>query len=128
MPATAAEWNTIAEHHYTIFPEYYRTGKSLKHKFNSDAKMSGPLGDPNCPPYVRKAKTVKKKIIEKTDGSTGSNHCRGGDKSGNKRSGKELFENYGNNNNENDNTWYDPPVDKGNIPTSVVINSSSKGA
>ena len=50
-----------------LFPEFSRTGESLKRKFNSIAKRSGPSGDPNCPPYVRKAKAVKKKIIEKTD-------------------------------------------------------------
>ena len=64
-PVTAAEWNTIAEHDYTFFPEYHRTGKSLKCKFNSVTKMSGPSGDPNCPPYVRKAKAVKKKLLKK---------------------------------------------------------------
>ncbi len=46
-------------------------------KFDSIAKRSGPSGDPNCPPYARKATAAKKSIIEKTDGSTGSN--RGGE-------------------------------------------------
>ncbi len=61
LPVTGTEWDAIFEHHYTFFPEFSRTGQSLKRKFNSFAKRSGPLGDPNRPPYVRKAKTVKKK-------------------------------------------------------------------
>ncbi len=88
--------------------------------------MSGPSGDPNCLPYVRKAKAVKKNI-EKTYGSTFSNHGRQGDKSGNESSGEELFENN-DNNNANDNTLYNTPIDKGNIPMSVFNNSSAKDA
>ncbi len=88
--------------------------------------MFGSSGDPNCPPYVRKANAVKEKFIEKTDGSTGSNNDGGGDESGNKSTGKESFEYYDNNDNKNDNTLYNPPVDKGNMPMSVDYNSSSK--
>ncbi len=77
---------------------------------------------------MRKAKAVKRKTIEKTDGSTGSNCGRGGDESGNDSSGEESFENYDNNDKDNDNTSYDPSIDKENIQTSVVIYSSLKNA
>ncbi len=111
-----------------LFPAYCRTDKLLKHKFNSVTKQSGPLGDPNCPPHVRKAKAVKRKIVKKTDGSTGSNCGRGGDESGNNSYGEELFENYNDNGNKNYNTLHNPPIVKQNIPMTVVIHSSLKDA
>ena len=124
LPVTTTEWDTVAERHYTFFPEFSRTGESLKRKFNSIAKRSGPLGDPNCPPYVRKAKAVKKKIIEKTDGSTGSNHGNEGFGSSNESYSDESFENNDDNNDHNNNST----VNDSNIPASVVIKSSSNFA
>ncbi len=61
LPVMTTEWDTVAERHYTFFLEFSSTGESLKQKFNSIAKRSSPLGDPHCPPYVRKAKAAKKK-------------------------------------------------------------------
>ncbi len=61
LPVTTTECHAAAECHYTFFPEFNRAGDSLKRKFNSFAKRSGPSGDPNCPPYIRKAKAAKKK-------------------------------------------------------------------
>ncbi len=124
LPVTTTEWDTVAERHYTFFPEFSRTGESLKRKFNSIAKRSGPSGDPNCPPYVRKAKAVKKKIIEKTDGSTGSNHGNEGFGSSNESYSNESFENNDDNNDHNNNST----VNDSNIPASVVIKSSSNFA
>jgi hypothetical protein len=44
-----------------LIPRWSRHGNCTSVSFN----------DPNCPPYVRKAKQILRKIIIATDGSTG---------------------------------------------------------
>ncbi len=43
----------------------------LKCKFQELVHKKNPTGDPNCPPYVREAKRISRKIVIATNGSTG---------------------------------------------------------
>jgi hypothetical protein len=45
--------------------------ESLKHKFQELGCKKNPTGDPNCPPYVCKAKQISRKIVIATNGLTG---------------------------------------------------------
>ncbi len=91
------------------------------------------IGRSKLPSLCNEGKSSEEKIIKKTDGSTGSNHCDGGVGTGNKSYSEESFENYDANDNDsfaNDDkpvdSYNNPAVNNGNIPASVVINSSSK--
>jgi hypothetical protein len=43
----------------------------LKSKFHELVHKQISTGDPNCPPYVHKAKQISRKIVVANDGSTG---------------------------------------------------------
>ena len=72
VPVGNPEWELIWEQHNSCYPNQDRTIESLKRKFQELAKKKIPTGDPNCPPHVRFAKRIYRKIVEATDGSTGA--------------------------------------------------------
>jgi hypothetical protein len=72
LPISGAEWDLVAARHATYHPELDRTGDQLKKKFNKLARTMIPTGNPNIPPDVQEAKEIKDRIIEKTEGVTGS--------------------------------------------------------
>ena len=72
VPVGNPEWERIWERHNSCYPNQDRTVESLKRKFQELAKKKIPTGDPNCPPHVRFAKRIYRKIVEATDGSTGA--------------------------------------------------------
>jgi hypothetical protein len=47
------------------------TPELLKRKFQELVCKKNPTGDPNCPPYVSKAKQISRKIVIATNGLTG---------------------------------------------------------
>jgi hypothetical protein len=48
-----------------------QTPELLKHKFQELVQTKIPAGDPNCPPYICKAKQISRNIVIATNGLTG---------------------------------------------------------
>ena len=71
VPVGNPEWERIWEKHNSCYPNQDRTVESLKRKFQELVKKKMKTGDPNCPPHVRFAKRIYRKIVDATDGSTG---------------------------------------------------------
>jgi hypothetical protein len=72
LPISGLEWDLVAQRHAAFHPDEERNGDQLKKKFNKLAKVKMGTGDPNVPPDVSEAKAIRKLIIEKTEGVTGS--------------------------------------------------------
>jgi hypothetical protein len=71
IPIGNPDWERIWQEHSARYPTKERTAESLKRKFQELARKKIPTGDPNCPPYIRDAKRIFRKIVQATDGSTG---------------------------------------------------------
>jgi hypothetical protein len=71
-PISGQEWDLIAQRHMAFHTDEGRNRDQLKKKFNKLAKMKMGTGDPNMPANVREAKEIRRLIIEKTEGVTGS--------------------------------------------------------
>jgi hypothetical protein len=56
LPISAQNWQAVADVHLENYRQEARTAESLRRKFQEIARRTGPTGDPNCPPYVIKAK------------------------------------------------------------------------
>ena len=76
VPVGNPEWERIWEKHNSCYPNQDRTVESLKRKFQELVKKKMKTGDPNCPPHVRFAKRIYRKIVEATDGSTGGSDLK----------------------------------------------------
>ncbi len=72
LPISGLEWDLVAQRHMAYHPAEERSGDQLKKKFNKLAKMKMGTGDPVMPPDVREAKEIRRLIIEKSEGVTGS--------------------------------------------------------
>ena len=72
LPISGMEWDLVAQRHMAFHPDEERTGDQLKKKFNKLSKVKMGTGDPNMPPDVREAKDIRRLIIEKSEGVTGS--------------------------------------------------------
>jgi len=72
LPISGQEWDLVAQRHMAFHPDEGRNGDQLKKKFNKLAKMKMGTGDPDIPADVREAKEIRRLIIEKTEGVTGS--------------------------------------------------------
>ena len=70
LPINPTEWETVLLNHQQSFPR--RTLASIQRRFNELVRTTEPTGDPNIPRSVRRAKTIRDMIVEKTDGTTGS--------------------------------------------------------
>ena len=92
LPIGTSEWERVWERHDVDFQAKERTPESLKRKFQELARKKIPTGDPQCPPYVRKAKHIYHKIILATDGSTGNSDDLGFENEDNGEDGKEEEE------------------------------------
>jgi hypothetical protein len=47
----------------------------LRRKFQEIAHRIGPTGDPNCPPYVIKAKQINRQLVQMIDASSGGSEA-----------------------------------------------------
>jgi hypothetical protein len=56
LPISAQNWQAVADVHLENYRREARTAESLRRKFQEISRRTGPTGDPNCPPYVIKAK------------------------------------------------------------------------
>ena len=59
--------------HNARYPQKQRTAEWLRHKFQTLVKKMK-TGDLNCPPPIRSAKRIYRKIVEATDGSDGESN------------------------------------------------------
>ncbi len=64
-----------------------RTPELLKRKFQELISKLNPTDDPNCPPYVREAKQISRKIVIATNGLTGGLSVAAGSITSNEESG-----------------------------------------
>lgn len=75
LPYSGREEEIAAEAYNERVP-YQRSVQALKKKFNSYLRPNGingiPTGDPLCPPEVREAKRINKKIVDRAGCATGS--------------------------------------------------------
>ena len=58
------------------YPREARTVESLHRKFQEIARRTGPTGDPNCPPYVIKAKQINRQLVQMIDASSGGSEAK----------------------------------------------------
>jgi len=56
LPISAQNWLAVADVHLENYCREAQTAESLPRKFQEISRRTGPTGDPNCPPYVIKAK------------------------------------------------------------------------
>eukprot|EP00580_Thalassiosira_gravida_P009985 CAMPEP_0201627252 /NCGR_PEP_ID=MMETSP0493-20130528/2426_1 /ASSEMBLY_ACC=CAM_ASM_000838 /TAXON_ID=420259 /ORGANISM="Thalassiosira gravida, Strain GMp14c1" /LENGTH=412 /DNA_ID=CAMNT_0048097587 /DNA_START=12 /DNA_END=1246 /DNA_ORIENTATION=- len=71
LPDSWSQWERVAERHYEDFPKEQRTAETLKRKFNTICRKTGPTRDPKCPQYAIRAKAIRRMIIKKTEGLFG---------------------------------------------------------
>ena len=71
-PVSQAEWEAVQREHSDAWPKEGRTTESLRRKFYKLKNDKIPTGNPACPPEVRRAKHVYKRMTEKTEMSSGS--------------------------------------------------------
>ncbi len=69
VPIGNPDWEKVWQEHLAVYPRMERTQKLLKRKFLEFVCKKKITGDPNCPPYVRDAKQILRKIIVATNGS-----------------------------------------------------------
>ena len=71
LPILVQNWQAIADIHLENYHQEARTAESLHCKFQEIACRTGPTGDPNCPPYVIKAKQINRQLVQMIDASSG---------------------------------------------------------
>ena len=71
LPINLDDWEVVQRTHTLTYP-YNRSVMTLQRVFNDLARVTEPTGDPNIPPAVKKAKVLRHKLREKTEGTTGS--------------------------------------------------------
>ena len=71
VPIGNPDWERVWERHNARYPIKERTAESLRRKFQTLVKKKMKTGDPNCPPHIRRAKRIYRKIVIATDGSDG---------------------------------------------------------
>jgi hypothetical protein len=71
LPISAQNWQAVADVHLENYRREARTAESLRRKFQEISRRTGPTGDPNCPPYVIKAKRINRQLVQMIDASSG---------------------------------------------------------
>jgi hypothetical protein len=69
LPLSATQWEEIAKYHLSRYPDKNRSVDSLKRKFKELNSKKIPTGDPHCPQEVRRAKRIRRAIIDSMDAS-----------------------------------------------------------
>ena len=75
LPISAQNWQAVADVHLENYRREARTAESLRRKFQEISRRTGPTGDPNCPPYVIKAKRINRQLIQMIDASSGGSEA-----------------------------------------------------
>ncbi len=71
IPILNPNWERVWDQHVAGYPTKEQNPELLKCKFQELARKKMPTGNPECPPHVRSAKRIYRKIVMATDGSTG---------------------------------------------------------
>jgi len=71
LPISAQNWQAVADVHLENYRREARMAESLRRKFQEISRRTGPTGDPNCPPYVIKAKRINRQLVQMIDASSG---------------------------------------------------------
>ena len=79
LPISAQNWQAIADVHLENYHQEAQTAESLHHKFQEISRRTGPTGDPNCPPYVIKAKRINRQLVQMIDASSGGSEAKESD-------------------------------------------------
>ena len=69
VPIGNPDWERVWDRHNVRYPQKERTAESLRRKYQTLVKKKMKTGDPNCPPHIRYAKRIYRKIIAATDSS-----------------------------------------------------------
>jgi hypothetical protein len=75
LPISSQTWQAVAEVHLENYRKEARTAESLRRKFQEISRRTGPTGDPNCPPYVIRAKQINRQLIQMIDASSGGSEA-----------------------------------------------------
>jgi hypothetical protein len=75
LPISVQNWQAVADIHLENYPREARMAESLRRKFQEIAHRTGPTGDPNCPPYVIKAKQINRQLVQMIDASSGGSEA-----------------------------------------------------
>ena len=75
LPISAENWQAVADSHLENYRREARTAESLRRKFQEISRRTGPTGDPNCPPYVIRAKRINRQLIQMIDASSGGSEA-----------------------------------------------------
>mmetsp|Transcript_52916 Transcript_52916/g.154177 ORF Transcript_52916/g.154177 Transcript_52916/m.154177 type:complete len:344 (-) Transcript_52916:27-1058(-) len=70
MPIGMDEWALVERRHMASYPDRNRTKESLRRKFQLLYLSKQPTGRPECPPEVRRAKSLQYAIREKAEVSS----------------------------------------------------------
>jgi hypothetical protein len=81
LPISAQNWQAFADVHLENYRREARTAESLHRKFQEISRRTGPTGDPNCPPYVIKAKRFNRQLVQMIDASSGGSEAERSDDS-----------------------------------------------
>ena len=76
LPISVQNWQAVADVHLENYRREARTTESLRRKFQEIARRTGPTGDPNCPPYVIKAKRINRQLVQMIDASSGGSEAK----------------------------------------------------
>ena len=79
LPISEQNWQAIADVHLENYCREARTAESLRRKFQEISRRAGPTGDPNCPPYVIKAKQINRQLVQMIDASSGGSEAERSD-------------------------------------------------
>ena len=79
LPISAQNWQAVADVHLENYRREARTAESLRRKFQEISRRTGPTGDPNCPPYVIKAKRINRQLVQMIDASSGGSEAKRSD-------------------------------------------------
>ncbi len=74
VPIGNPDWERVWDRHNARYPQKEWTAESLRRKYKTLVKKKMKTGDPNCPPHIRYAKRIYRKIIAATDSSYGESN------------------------------------------------------
>jgi len=79
LPISAQNWQAVADVHLENYRREAQTAESSRRKFQEISHRTGPTSDPNCPPYVIKAKRINRQLVQMIDASSGGSEARRSD-------------------------------------------------
>ena len=100
VPINTDEWQLVTDDHAAVCPETMQYISSIKYKFQSLIKLTGPSGNPNCLEDLRLAKKVMNEIKTKSK-TKGDNNMPSSVDDKDKDNASTSYDNENNNDNNN---------------------------